>query len=97
MHLGKVWEFTDWQRLSLYPTFDKGGEVEIYVKLMEESQDYPEPFSPNKLGTKKHQETFISAAKDRLRTRKLQGDFFHWYPTKKLNYGKPRLGESTLT
>ena len=23
--------------------------------------------------------------------------FFHWYPPKKLKYGKPRLGESTLT
>ena len=23
--------------------------------------------------------------------------FLHWYPTKKLKYGKPRLGESTLT
>ena len=22
---------------------------------------------------------------------------FHWYPPKKLKYGKPRLGESTLT
>ena len=27
----------------------------------------------------------------------LQGDFFHWYPAKKLKYGKPRSGESTLT
>ena len=27
----------------------------------------------------------------------VQGDFFHWYPTKKLKYGKPRLDESTLT
>ena len=27
----------------------------------------------------------------------LQGVFFHWYPPKKLKYGKPRLGESTLT
>ena len=27
----------------------------------------------------------------------IQGDFFHWYPSKKLKYGKPRLGESTLT
>ena len=27
----------------------------------------------------------------------IQGDFFHWYPPKKLKYGKPRLGESTLT
>ena len=26
-----------------------------------------------------------------------QGVFFHWYPPKKLKYGKPRLGESTLT
>ena len=26
----------------------------------------------------------------------IQG-FFHWYPPKKLKYGKPRLGESTLT
>ena len=25
------------------------------------------------------------------------GYFFHWYPPKKLKYGKPRLGESTLT
>ena len=25
------------------------------------------------------------------------GCFFHWYPPKKLKYGKPRLGESTLT
>ena len=25
------------------------------------------------------------------------GCFFHWYPLKKLKYGKPRLGESTLT
>ena len=25
------------------------------------------------------------------------GCFFHWYPAKKLKYGKPRLGESTLT
>ena len=24
-------------------------------------------------------------------------DFFHWYPPKKLTYGKPRLGESMLT
>ena len=23
--------------------------------------------------------------------------FFHWYPPKKLKYGEPRLGESTLT
>ena len=23
--------------------------------------------------------------------------FFHWYPPKKFKYGKPRLGESTLT
>ena len=23
--------------------------------------------------------------------------FFHWYPPKKLEYGKPRLGESTMT
>ena len=23
--------------------------------------------------------------------------FSHWYPPKKLKYGKPRLGESTLT
>ena len=23
--------------------------------------------------------------------------FFHWYPPKKLKYGKPRLGESMLT
>ena len=23
--------------------------------------------------------------------------FFNWYPLKKLKYGKPRLGESTLT
>ena len=27
----------------------------------------------------------------------IQGDFFHWYPPKKLKYGKPRLDESTLT
>ena len=27
----------------------------------------------------------------------LQGDFFHWYPPKNLKYGKPKLGESTLT
>ena len=27
----------------------------------------------------------------------IQGDFFHWYPPKKLKYVKPRLGESTLT
>ena len=27
----------------------------------------------------------------------IQGVFFHWYPPKKLKYGKPRLGESTLT
>ena len=27
----------------------------------------------------------------------VQGDFFHWYPPKKLKYGKPGLGESTLT
>ena len=27
----------------------------------------------------------------------IQSDFFHWYPPKKLKYGKPRLGESTLT
>ena len=26
----------------------------------------------------------------------VQGDLFHWYPPKKLKYGKPRLGESTL-
>ena len=25
------------------------------------------------------------------------GCFFHWYPPKKLKYGKPRLGESTAT
>ena len=25
------------------------------------------------------------------------GCFFHWYPPKKLMYGKPRLGESMLT
>ena len=25
------------------------------------------------------------------------GCLFHWYPPKKLKYGKPRLGESTLT
>ena len=27
----------------------------------------------------------------------ITGCFFHWYPPKKLKYGKPRLGESTLT
>ena len=27
----------------------------------------------------------------------VQGDFFNWYPPKKLKYGKPRLGESTVT
>ena len=27
----------------------------------------------------------------------IQGDFFHWYPPKKLKYGKPRLGGSRLT
>ena len=27
----------------------------------------------------------------------LQGVFFNWYPPKKLKYGKPRLGVSTLT
>ena len=27
----------------------------------------------------------------------IQGVFFHWYPPKKSKYGKPRLGESTLT
>ena len=27
----------------------------------------------------------------------IQGVFFHWYPPKKLKYGKSRLGESTLT
>ena len=27
----------------------------------------------------------------------IQGDFFHWYPPKKLKCGKPRLSESTLT
>ena len=27
----------------------------------------------------------------------IQGIFCHWYPTKKLKYRKPRLGESTLT
>ena len=25
------------------------------------------------------------------------GCFFNWYPSKKLKYGKPRLGESTAT
>ena len=27
----------------------------------------------------------------------VQGDFFHWCAPKNLKYGKPRLGESTLT
>ena len=27
----------------------------------------------------------------------IQGVFLNWYPPKKLKYGKPRLGESTLT
>ena len=27
----------------------------------------------------------------------VQGVFFNWYPPKKLKYGKPRLGVSTLT
>ena len=27
----------------------------------------------------------------------IQGVFFKWYPPKKLKYGKPGLGESTLT
>ena len=27
----------------------------------------------------------------------IQGVFSHWYSPKKLKYGKPRLGESTLT
>ena len=36
------------------------------------------------------------------RTEKVQAKtyrvfFFNWYPPKKLKYGKPRLGESTLT
>ena len=31
------------------------------------------------------------------KARIIQGGFFHWYPPKKLKYGKPRLGESTLT
>ena len=32
-----------------------------------------------------------------FKVKMIQGDFFHWYPPKKLKYGKPRLGESTLT
>ena len=28
---------------------------------------------------------------------KIQGGFFHWYPPKKLKYGKHRFDESTLT
>ena len=32
-----------------------------------------------------------------LRIHSVQGVFSHWYPPKKLKYGKPRLGESTLT
>ena len=31
------------------------------------------------------------------KARIIQGGFFHWYPPKKLKYGKLRLGESTLT
>ena len=27
----------------------------------------------------------------------VQGVFLNWHPPKKLKYGKPRLGESTLT
>ena len=27
----------------------------------------------------------------------VQGVFLNWYPPKKLKYGKPRIGESTLT
>ena len=27
----------------------------------------------------------------------VQGVFFNWYPPKKLKYGKPKLGVSTLT
>ena len=27
----------------------------------------------------------------------IQGVSFNWYPPKKLKYGKPRLGKSTLT
>ena len=27
----------------------------------------------------------------------LQGVFLNWYPPKKLKYGKPKLGVSTLT
>ena len=30
-------------------------------------------------------------------TRLIEDDFFHWASPKKLKYGKPRLGESTLT
>ena len=32
-----------------------------------------------------------------LVVRLVQGGFFHWYPPKKLKYGKLRLDESTLT
>ena len=33
----------------------------------------------------------------KIETTNVQGVFFHWNPQKKLKYGKPRLGESTLT
>ena len=33
----------------------------------------------------------------RVKREYIQGDFFHWYPPKKLKYGKSSLGESTLT
>ena len=41
--------------------------------------------------------TRISVSIKCVASQDIQGVFFHWYPPKKLKYGKPRLGESTLT
>ena len=48
---------------------------------------------------KKARRRFLKTISLKLTKRmKIQGVFFfHWYPPKKLKYGKHRLGESTLT
>ena len=33
---------------------------------------------------------------EKIKNNLVQGVFFHWASPKKLKYGKPRLGESTL-
>ena len=55
-------------------------------------------FSRQNSSHREIQNIFLSVSERLYQIQIYTGCFFsHWYPPKKLKYGKPRLGESTLT